>query len=302
MNSRIILLVENFPVLIHYTFHHVLSILASRSRILSPPLKPMPMQRLSSLLFSALLLSITVTASPGKGKKQQGKPEEGGIKPLESVTKKCHRHDGLFTLYQDTATGALYLLVKKGQLDVDYLHFSQVSDGVLDAGYFRGAYGNNNVIRFERYFERVELRQQNTAFWFDPQNALARAADANINRPVLLAEKIAAANKTQDSLLIPADAMFLGEGLQQIKYPAPPGWPPEWVFDIGSLDKERSKVLGIRNYPMNTDVVAELVWNNPYPQNYGSMAVGDARAISLRFHHSLIELPNDGFRPRFDDP
>ena len=258
--------------------------------------------RTISLSLAIVLTATSAHAFTGKDKKPDPKKDEGGIKTLAEVTKKCKRHDGLFTLYQDSTNGALYLLVKKSQLDKDYLHFSQVSDGVLDAGYFRGAYGSNTVIRFERYFDRVEVRQQNTSFYFDPENALSRAAQANINRPVLLAEKIAAANKSQDSLLIAADAMFIGEGLQQIKFPAPPGFPPQWVFDIGSLDKDKSKVLGIRNYPMNTDVVAEVVWNNPYPQNYGSIAVGDPRSTALRFHHSLIELPKNDFRPRFDDP
>src|SRR4029434_10595419 len=113
--------------------------------------------------FALLCGCITINASPGKNKKQGGKPEEVGIKPLQNITKKCRRHDGLFTLYQDTTNGALYLLVKKDQQDQDLLHFSQVSDGVMDAGYFRGAYGNNTLIRFERYFDRVEVRQQNTS-------------------------------------------------------------------------------------------------------------------------------------------
>jgi hypothetical protein len=58
-------------------------------------------------------------------------------------------------------------------------------------------------------------------------------------------------NKTQDSLLIKADVLLLGEGLQQIKFPAPPGWPPGEWFDIGNLDKDRTKVLRMKGYPMN---------------------------------------------------
>ena len=256
----------------------------------------------SATIATALVLAIPADALPGKSKKDPAKKEEGGIKALHEVTKKCTRHDGLFTLYQDTTSGALYLLVKKSQLDKDYLHFSQVADGVVDAGYFRGAYNNNSIFRFARYFERVELRLQNTSYHFDAASALAKASEANINEPVLMSEKIEAANKAQDSLLVKADALFLGEGLQQIKFPAPPGFPPGFWFDIGNLDKDRTKVLRISGYPKNTDVLTEYVFTNPYPQNYGSMAVTDARAVGIRMHHSLIELPDDGFRPRYDDP
>ena len=251
-----------------------------------------------------LLLAIpAVAVTDGKkDKKPTEKKKEEGIKVLRDVTKKCVRHDGLFTLYQDTTNGSVYLLVKKSQLDKDHLYFSQVADGVVDAGYFRGSYGDSRIFRIGRYFDRLEVRLQNTEYYFDPASPLARAEKANINEPVLVSEKIEAANKSQDSLLIKADALFTGEGFQQIKYPAPPGFPSEYWFDLGSLDKDKSKVLGIRNYPKNTDVVSEYVWSNPYPKNYGSSAVTDARSVSIRFHHSLIELPDNDFRPRFDDP
>ena len=61
-------------------------------------------------------------------------------------------------------------------------------------------------------------------------------------------------------------------------------------------------MLDIRNYPMNTDVVSEYVWTNSYPRNRGSEAVTDPRSVAIRMHHSLIQLPDDGFEPRLDDP
>lgn len=261
------------------------------------------MRTLTSLLaIAALLVALPVAANTGKDKKGPPKKQEGGIKALGDVVSKCRKHEGLFTLYQDTATGALYLLVKKSQLDRDYLHFSQAADGNADAGYFRGAYLGERLFRMERWFERVEVKLRNTAYRFDAASPLSKAGGANINEPVLVSEKIEAANAAQDSLLIKADALLLGEGLQQIKYPPPPGWPPGAWFDIGNLDKDRTKVRRIRNYPMNTDVETEYVFTNPYPQNYGSASTTDARAITIRMHHSLIELPQNDFRPRYDDP
>ena len=257
----------------------------------------------TNTLLAFLVLALPMLAAPGKKDKKgpEEKKKTEGIKDLGEVTKKCTAHDGLFTLYQDTTNGELYILVKKSQLDQDFLHFSQVADGVVDAGAFRGGYGDSRIFRFQRYFDRLEVRLRNTRYQFDPENPLSRASGANINEPVVVAEKIAAANKAQDSLLVRAESLFMDEGFEQLKWPAPKG-AEDWWFDLGKLDKERSKVLGIRNYPMNTDVVSEYVWTNSYPKNRGSEAVTDPRSVAIRMHHSLIQLPDDGFTPRQDDP
>ena len=42
-----------------------------------------------------------------------------------------------------------------------------VLDGVVDAGYFRGAYRDNIVIKFEKSFDKIEIKEQNTKFYFD---------------------------------------------------------------------------------------------------------------------------------------
>src|SRR5690606_36523544 len=109
-------------------------------------------------------------------------------------------------------------------------------------------------------------------------------------------------NKAMDTVLIKADAIFAAEGLRQLKFPPPPGSPPGSRFDLGNLDKDRSKVVAVRNYPKNSDVVSEVVFANAHPHNRGSEAVSDARSVSIRLHHSLIELPENGFKPRYDDP
>lgn len=253
-------------------------------------------------LLSLPILSLLVTTSAFAGKKDPEKKPEEGIKALKEVTKKCRRYPGLFTLYQDTVSGATYILVRRDQLDKDHLYFSQAVDGPVDANFFRGAYAGEMIFRFARHFDRVELRQQNTAFAFDPASPLARASQANINVPVLWSEKIDAADKKQDSLLVKADGLFLTEALMQLKFPAPPMMPAGSWFDVGSLDKDRTKVVSIHAYPRNTDVVTEYVFTNPYPQNWGGQEMGDPRSTSIRLRHSLIELPTEPFRPRLDDP
>jgi hypothetical protein len=58
----------------------------------------------------------------------------------------------------------------------------------------------------------------------------------------------------------------------------------------------------VRSYPKNTDVVVEYVFDNKAPMVRGSAAVSDPRTVTVQLQHSFIELPENDFKPRRDDP
>jgi hypothetical protein len=73
-------------------------------------------------------------------------------------------------------------------------------------------------------------------------------------------------------------------------------------FHLGNLNSKKSKYLAVKNFPNNTDVSVEYVYDNPLPVNYGADEITDARFVSVKLQHSLIEVPQNDFRPRYDDP
>ncbi|MFD2203648.1 zinc-dependent metalloprotease [Shivajiella indica] len=236
----------------------------------------------------------TAAAAPAPEKK----PEK---KKLEDVVKGHEKFEGLFTFYQDTTSGELKMLISKEQLGNEYLYFSQIGDGVTEAGNFRGSYGENKIFKIERYFNRVEFVSQNTSYYFDPENPLSRSADANISPGIMASAKIEFDDPEKGLILIKADNLFLKETFSQIKRPSYPGESPT-AFKLGNLDSEKTKVLAVRNYEKNTDLAVEYVYTNPSVLNGGSEAVTDGRNVSIKVFHSLIELPDNGYEPRFDDP
>ncbi len=84
------------------------------------------------------------------------------------------------------------MLIKGDQVDEEFIYFAQIANGVVEAGYFTGAYVANGVIAVKRYYNRVELVAENFSFYFDPDNPLSRAADANISNAVLAVQEIVA--------------------------------------------------------------------------------------------------------------
>lgn len=236
-------------------------------------------------------------AAPAKEKKDDTKY----IKDLVKATK---AYEGLFTFYQDTTSGKLYMEIKKDQIDKEFIHFAYMENGVLDAGVFKGAYRGSKIFRIKKYFNRIEFVEENTSYYFDPENPLSRAADANIAHAILASEAIKATDQKEAmSYLIEADDLFLSEALAQIKFVSPPGASSNRnPFKLGNLSKTKNKYDKIKSYPENVDLVVDLVYDNPAPTNYGSGAVADARSITLKVQHSLIAVPENDYQPRYDDP
>ncbi|HSE28453.1 MAG TPA: zinc-dependent metalloprotease [Gemmatimonadales bacterium] len=272
--------------------------------------------RSSAVLALAFLLPLAAACGgrPASGPAPQtapgARPAAAGApsaqerqKEYDKIVKAARAHPGLFTVYQDTATGKVHLAVQPGQLARDYIYFTVVSDGPLFAGAFRGQFRDNIVFRIDRQFDKVAFIAQNTSFYFDPASALARAADANMSPAVLAVEKIVGADSASGTLLIAADKLFVAEALTQVKPPPIPGATPNpQAFVLGNRSDDKSRIRAIRNYPQNTEVVAEYVFDNPTAVVQGGPEVTDPRYVTITVQHSLIAVPENDYRPRFDDP
>lgn len=226
-------------------------------------------------------------------------PKKKG-KSIKDLTKSSKKIEGLFTIYQDTITGSVKLLVKEDQLNKDFIYFSQIADGVTDAGAFRGSFRANSIFHVTKYFNRLEFLAPNTSFYFDEKSALSKSSEANISDAVIASGKLLASDEKKGEYLIDADGLFLSETFTRIKGPRFPGQSP-FAFSLGRLDKTKSKINEIKNYPENTNVKTEYVYNNPSVLNGGSAAVTDGRNVSIKVFHTFMNMPEDDYKARMDD-
>ncbi|HUF12404.1 MAG TPA: zinc-dependent metalloprotease, partial [Longimicrobiales bacterium] len=255
--------------------------------------------RAAVLLAFASTLASCAGGAPPSSPSPNGEDDE--TKTIAEVTESSRRIDGLFTLFQDTITGETHLLVRPEQVDREYVYFAHTVDGVVDAGHFRGNFRSNKVVSVRRHFDQVLFVTQPTWLYFDSTSALSRAADANVSPAVLAAAEIVARDSATGDVLIAADPLFASEAFSQVK-PSPRPNADEDDFRLGSLSEERSRIVDLRSYPLNTDVVVDYVYQEQYPTNGGGAGVVDARAVTIRLQHSFIEMPENDYRPRFDDP
>lgn len=229
------------------------------------------------------------------------KAEPTKKKTIAEVIKGHAKVTGLFEFYLDKEKGALHLYVKKSQLGPEFIYFTHTVDGVVQAGHNRGQYGEEEIFRMGRVFDRIEFVKQNTSFYFDPQSPLARAGKANTSHAILASESIVA--EDAEGYLISASGLFLKESLLMVKYPSNDANKAV----LGKLSETKTKVLHIRGYPENSLVTVEYVYENPAPMwkdegKSKSSEITDPRYVSIKIQHSLIQMPENDFKPRFDDP
>ncbi|MEL7545950.1 MAG: zinc-dependent metalloprotease [Pseudomonadota bacterium] len=247
------------------------------------------------VLGSALLLL------SGAAAQENDENGEEDPKTLAAFVEDFEKSDGLFPLYRDTETGEVFLEVATDQLGEEFIYFLYTENGPVEAGHFRGNFRDNRVVAFNRKFDRVEIEAVNTGYYFDPENALSRSANANISRAPIANVEIAAESEDGDRLLISADAVFKGEALHRVTPWRAPDTPPGASFTLGELSSDKTLITDIRSYPENTDIRVEYVYDNPKPFHYGNSDITDPRSVAILVQHSFLKMPEAGFEPRADD-
>jgi len=256
------------------------------------------------IMISLILLhSISIIAQEKKENenKEDKVEKKDKSKSIADLTKSSKKIDGLFPIFQDTINGKLKMVISKDQFEKEFIYFSQIADGVVEAGRYRGSYQNEIIFYIKKYFDKIEFIAPNTNYYFDPSSPLSKSKNANISDAIFYSTKVLAEDEKTGEYLIDVNKMFISETLTRIKYPKRPGSSSN-SFSLGSFDKEKSKVEEINNYPENTNLKTEYVYNNPSYLNGGSEAVTDARHISIKVFHSMISMPDENFEVRYADP
>jgi len=259
--------------------------------------------------FLSLLLLITfaqISLSEESDKLEESekevtdKPKEEEKEYIEDKVEDFESSEGFIQVYQDPETSSLYFRIKESQLNKEIIYFAHVKDGVVTARKNRGSYLDNGVLKFEKHFDTIRLLRVNTNFTFDKNSALSKSAGANISDSVIKVFPIDATNESNDEYLISVSSLLVSESLTPIKpIPYPEAPPPDFIWGLLSLEK--SRILSFHNYPQNTDVEVEYVFENPPSYGYELEDAADPRNISISLRYSFIQMPENDFEPRLAD-
>ena len=216
---------------------------------------------------------------------------------IAQATAGAARQDGFFPIYLDERGGKLQLEV--GRLDHDFLYLNSLATGLgsNDLGLDRGTIGDEAVVRFERHGYKLFLVRRNLGFRATSGGpALARSVEESFATSVLAAFPIVV--EENGRYLIDVTDFFLQDmfNVRGVIQRAQQG-----AF---RLDRNRSAIYSSRTkaFPKNTEIEALLTFESDAPGREITRHTPDGRSLTLRQHHSLVELPDDNYRPRAFDP
>lgn len=236
------------------------------------------------LLLLSCILSFSATAQK--------------LPSIEEKVNSFNKKEGFITMYWDENAGKIWLEVSK--LDSEFLYQTSLPAGLgsNDIGLDRGLLGETKLIKFSKTGRKLFILQPNYEYRAITSNANERrAVEQSFAQSILWGFTIEA--ETNNHYLIDAtdfilrDALKAGIRLKQAQ---------QGNF---SLDKTRSAIYPqqTKNFPLNTEIEATITLTNNDGTigNYVQSVTPSAEAITLRMHHSFIQLPDNNYQPRVFD-
>jgi hypothetical protein len=283
----------------------------------------------------AISVSLLSAQQGGRG---GGAAAPARIPPIEERTAGMQRLDGYFPLYWEERTGSLFLEI--GRFDTDFLYATGLAAGLgsNDIGLDRGQEGGGKVVSFQRVGPRVLMVQGNESFRSSSANlAERRSVEDSFAKSVLWGFAVAA--ESNGRVLVDATDFVLRDGhgasnaltaggvyrvdrgRSAIYMARTKAFPKNTEIEVTltfANEAAGGRGGGFGAGPAQGPPPIQVTPTAGAPAGgrgggrggfggglfSGTVAsvTPTAEAVTLREHYSLVELPDNNFKPRYDDP
>ncbi|TFH18442.1 DUF5117 domain-containing protein [Candidatus Bathyarchaeota archaeon] len=203
------------------------------------------------------------------------------------------KHPGYFTYYWDPKKGKLWLEIDKLETEFLYVNSLKAGVGSNDIGLDRNQLGDTKVVKFQRIGPKILLTQVNYGYRALSDNPQEKEAVEDAFAKSVIGGFTVEAEE-EESVLVDATDFFLRDAKQVVQR------LKEKEQGEYELDPKRSALHlpATKNFPKNTEIEAILTYQGKIPGDWVKSVVPDPENITVRQHHSLIELPDDKYTPR----
>ena len=212
---------------------------------------------------------------------------------VADFTNNMQHQTGFFDFYYQIEHDKVFL--KIDSFGESFLFQSSMPQGIgsNDIGLDRGQLGDTRLVKFERFGNKVLLKQLNTQYRASSSNFAEQASiDEAFADSVIAGFPIVADDG--DTVVIDYTDFLLSD-IHQISQRLTSS-------DQGSYDVDptRSGVYLKRSkaFPDNTELEALVTFGGSNPGQYVSQVTPDPNSISVHLHHSLVKLPDTNYLPR----
>jgi len=211
----------------------------------------------------------------------------------QSITENFKTYNGFFNFYYDDSSDKIYLEIS--DLDKEFLYISSLSSGLgsNDIGLDRGQLGNERLVKFSKYGDKILLIQPNLRYRAVSENKLEkRSVEQAFAKSVIYGFKIA---EQKDNKYIVDFTSFLMEDRHGVAKRLKNSKQGSYKVDKGksAIELERTKA-----FPENVEFEALLTFSGDAKGRLVSSVSPDPDRISVIQHHSFIKLPDGNYNPR----
>jgi Met-zincin/Domain of unknown function (DUF5117) len=217
--------------------------------------------------------------------------------PIEVFTKDMNKQDGFLPFYWDVKKGKIYAEIK--QLDVEILYYSSLAQGVgsNDIGLDRGKIGQEHIVQFQRSGNKILMLEPNYGYRARSQDPLERRAVAeSFAQSVHWGFEVLAEHEGRTLVdmtpFLMQDAVGAAQDIARIKQ------------GNYKLDASRSAMYlpNTKNFPQNTEFEVTITLTGDNTGGYLRAVTPTAGIVTMRQHHSFVQLPDNQFQAREFDP
>jgi hypothetical protein len=214
---------------------------------------------------------------------------------IQDKTKNLKPYPGFLSFYWDENNGKVYLEINKLDSEILYQTSLPAGLGSNDVGLDRGLLGNTSLVKFTRVGNKVLMTQPNYDFRAITNDAAEkRAVEQSFAQSTLWGFTIEAESK--GNVLVDATPFLMRDAMQVTNRLA--------ASKQGnySIDPTRSAMYlpQTKNFPLNTEFETTITFltKDPRPGNFVTSVTPTPDAITLRMHHSFVQLPDTNYKPR----
>ena len=217
---------------------------------------------------------------------------------VEEKTKDLKKYEGFLNFYWDENAGKIFIEIDKTDTEILYVTSLPAGLGSNDIGLDRGLLGGERIVKFSKVGRKIFLIQPNYNYRAVTNDAAEkRAVEQSFAQSTLWGFTVEA--ETGNHYLVDATDFLLRDAMQvtnRIRSSQQGNY---------SLDKSRSAFYlpRTKNFPLNTEFEATITFINSDGNsgNFVTSVTPSPEAITLRLHHSFVQLPDNDYKPRVFD-
>jgi Met-zincin/Domain of unknown function (DUF5117) len=250
-----------------------------------------------SIVFTCLLLLCLNHFLMAQRTKSKASASLISESTLDLKLKNLKTFTGFVNYYYDEKTDKIFLVIDKFDTELLYIVSLAAGVGSNDIGLDRGQLGGERVVKFEKRGPKVLMVEPNYRYRALSENADERKAVTDaFAQSVLWGFKIEA--EEGGKVMVDATDFFIQDAHDVV------GTLKATGQGAYSLDKSRSAFYlpCTKNFPKNSEVEVTLTFTGQPTGGYIRSVAPTASSITVRQHHSFVELPDNKYKPRVFDP